>query len=235
MYTLCARIVSHNCAEILDDGLIREEPWRAPEKGIEDIDPCYGRIFECPNHSAVPPLPGSGSGFTGVDYRHGFRPLWAPVPGANVVIIDVERGVNKPVVSNQSGRYESGPLVPGHYSITVEAKGFKKFVRTNILLVLSQQAGVDVPLELGAVTETVNVTTTAPLLETETANRGAIVTPDFVRDLPTTARHLQSGFRHAGRLSALHLRVPTGNDHRLRPRHLWNGRRRHGLKRQDRK
>jgi hypothetical protein len=117
-------------------------------------------------------------------------PSGAPVPGATVTITDVDRNINHPVVSNEAGRYESGPLVPGHYKIAVEAKGFKKFSRTNILLVLSQQAGVDVPLEMGSVSETVTVTSTAPLLDTENASRGAIINPDFVQDLPNNGRDI---------------------------------------------
>lgn len=117
-------------------------------------------------------------------------PSGAPIPGASVQITDTERGVTTTVVSNSAGRYTSGPLVPSHYIVAVETKGFKKFVQTNILLVLSQQAEIDVPLQLGELNQTVTVTTSAPLLDTETASRGAIITPDFVQDLPNNGRDI---------------------------------------------
>jgi hypothetical protein len=191
MYTLCSRIVSYNCAEILEDGLTRRRIMARAREKVSKISALATVVFLSvltillcrPSLAPAQDLRASISGTIS-------DPSGAPVPGASVVITDVERGVNIPVVSNQSGRYSSGPLVPGHYTISVEAQGFKKFVRTNILLVLTQQAGVDVALELGAVNQTVNVTTTAPLLETETASRGAIVTPDFVRDLPNNGRDI---------------------------------------------
>ena len=76
-------------------------------------------------------------------------PSGAPIPGASVQITDTERGVTITVVANSAGRYTSGPLVPSHYTVAVETKGFKKFVQTNILLVLSQQAEVERPVAVG--------------------------------------------------------------------------------------
>jgi Carboxypeptidase regulatory-like domain/TonB dependent receptor-like, beta-barrel len=117
-------------------------------------------------------------------------PSGAPVPGAKVQITDTQRNLTYNTVSNDVGRYTSIPLLASTYSISVEAKGFKKYVRSGIILSLSQQAAVNVQLEVGAVTQTVNVSSTAPLLDTETGNRGAIIPTQFLENLPNPGRDL---------------------------------------------
>ncbi|HUZ46949.1 MAG TPA: TonB-dependent receptor [Terriglobia bacterium] len=117
-------------------------------------------------------------------------PSGAPVPGAKIQITDVQRNSTYSTVSNDVGRYTSIPLLASTYSISVEAKGFKKYVRSGIILSLSQTAAVNVHLEVGAVTQTVNVSSRAPLLDTETANRGAIIPTNFLENLPNPGRDL---------------------------------------------
>ncbi|MGH9468768.1 MAG: TonB-dependent receptor domain-containing protein [Terriglobia bacterium] len=115
-------------------------------------------------------------------------PSGAPVPGAQVQVTDAERGMQFHFISNRAGRYSSGPLLPGRYNLSVQATGFRKYVRTGILLHLSEQAGVNVSLQLGAVTQTVSISSRAPLLDTETADRGAIIPPQLIDTLPNNGR-----------------------------------------------
>lgn len=117
-------------------------------------------------------------------------PSGAPVPGAKIQITDVQRDLTYNTVSNSVGSYTSIPLLPGDYSIAVEANGFKKYVRSNILLNVSQQAAVNVTLEVGAVTQTINVTSRAPLLDTQTANRGAILPSQAIATIPNNGRDI---------------------------------------------
>jgi len=66
----------------------------------------------------------------------------------------------------------------------VEAPGFKKYVRENIALTVAQKLGLDIPLEIGALAESVTVTDRVTLLETESASRGQVVTRRELHDIP---------------------------------------------------
>jgi hypothetical protein len=65
-------------------------------------------------------------------------------------------------------------LAAGSYELSVEAAGFKKYVRSGMALHAGETPRVDVQLEVGAVTETLNVTAASPLLDTENATAGSI-------------------------------------------------------------
>ncbi len=73
--------------------------------------------------------------------------------------------------SDTSGAYTVPFLRPGQYKLTVTATGFKQFNRENITLQVGQVAGIDITLEVGAVTESINVTAESAMLETQTASR----------------------------------------------------------------
>src|SRR5262249_17399386 len=80
-------------------------------------------------------------------------------------------------------------LNPGRYRLTASRPGFKTFARDGIDLHVNQAATVDVALEVGAVAETVTVTSQAPLLEAEKADRGLIVDQKRVTELPLNIRN----------------------------------------------
>ena len=81
----------------------------------------------------------------------------AAVEGARVLAISIERNVPYSATTNASGRYVIQFLLPGKYVVTVEKDGFKKYVRSDISLLASDQRSLDVQLELGAVSESVTV------------------------------------------------------------------------------
>jgi hypothetical protein len=76
-----------------------------------------------------------------------------------------------------------------YYSITVEAPGFKKFVRENLVLSVGDTVDVDVALEVGAVTEELTVAAESPLLETAKADRGTPIDQQSVAELPLNGRN----------------------------------------------
>ena len=82
----------------------------------------------------------------------------AAVPGATVTIKNEETGVENVLVTNSAGVYTSPPLVLGRYSVTVDLTGFKKAVSSGILLQGGGAIRHDVALQLGDLTETVQVT-----------------------------------------------------------------------------
>src|ERR1043166_6836339 len=85
-------------------------------------------------------------------------PVGASVPSAVVKVVNVEQGVAKDTSTNDAGRYQVGFLEPGTYTETIEAPGFKRYVRDRLVLVTAQKMGLDVELEVGAQAETVTVT-----------------------------------------------------------------------------
>src|SRR4051812_9905807 len=92
-------------------------------------------------------------------------PAGAVVPRAHIIATDVQRNVSRTADSDEAGRYVIIDLAPGTYSLTVEAPGFKKHARTAFELQVAQRASIDAVLEVGAVTDSVNVTAETPLIE----------------------------------------------------------------------
>src|SRR5437762_3422353 len=97
------------------------------------------------------------------------------VPGAAVTITNVETSVVSKGVTSSEGSYYVAFLAAGVYDLTVEAAGFKKYVQSGLVLRAGETPRVDLQLEVGAVSESVRVSATNPLLETETATVGEIV------------------------------------------------------------
>ena len=82
----------------------------------------------------------------------------AVVAGAKVTVTDVERGITFDTTTNQSGDYVASNLRVGRYTVTVEHPGFKKAVSVPVSLDVQQRIPVNVTLEVGAITEAVEVT-----------------------------------------------------------------------------
>ena len=111
------------------------------------------------------------------------------VPSAKIQAVSVATDETSSATSDGSGVYTIPFLRPGGYKLTVTANGFKTFNRENLTLTVGQSAGIDVTLEVGSLTETVNVTAEAALLETQTASRIAVVNTKQVSELPLNARN----------------------------------------------
>ncbi|MBY0507158.1 MAG: carboxypeptidase-like regulatory domain-containing protein [Bryobacteraceae bacterium] len=117
-------------------------------------------------------------------------PAGAAVSGAKVKAVNTQTNAASEVTSNENGRYSISFLIPGQYVVTVEANGFKQHVRQNLELQISASAGLNVRLELGALTEKVTVSGQMSLLETETASRGGIVDNELVAGVPNAGRNV---------------------------------------------
>lgn len=112
----------------------------------------------------------------------------ARIPGANVTVADTEIGANRKTVSSGEGSYTIPLLRPGAYRVTVEKPGFQPSVRDNIHLQVDQALRLDFALQLGAVTHAIEVTGTAPLVESETSSVGQVVQGTQVTELPLLGR-----------------------------------------------
>jgi len=111
------------------------------------------------------------------------------VANAKVQAVHVANNETTNASTDASGTYSLPFLRPGVYKMSVTAPGFKVFNRENITVEVGRIMGIDVTLEVGAVTESVNVTAEVALLETQTASRVGVVTQRQVADLPLNTRN----------------------------------------------
>lgn len=113
----------------------------------------------------------------------------AVVSGAKVTLTNVATSVSRSLVTDSSGNYVFTGLQPGGYTLTAEAQGFRKVERTGVELQVNQRAQVDVDLQVGAVGETVQITGSAPLLESQSSVLGSVIQERQVQDLPLNGRN----------------------------------------------
>ena len=111
------------------------------------------------------------------------------VPNATIRAVNIATNETSTATTDGSGAYTIPFLRPGGYKLTVTAQGFKVSNRENLTLQVAQIAGIDVVLEVGALTDTVNVTGEAALLETQTASRSGVVNSMAVSELPLNGRN----------------------------------------------
>jgi hypothetical protein len=116
-------------------------------------------------------------------------PSGAVISGASLTVTNVDTGIAVKATSDATGNYVVTPLSIGRYSVTVEAPGFKRSVRTDITVNVQDRVRVDAALEVGAVTDTVEVAAAAPLLQTDTSYLGQVVESQRIVDLPLNGRY----------------------------------------------
>src|SRR5688572_7975416 len=111
------------------------------------------------------------------------------VPGASVVVKNVATGATFEATSNTSGGYSIPALQAGQYTVTVSLSGFKTAVASDVRLAVGTPATVNMTLEVGALTETVNVTSSAELVNTQTATVSATLNADQLNRMPGPTRN----------------------------------------------
>jgi hypothetical protein len=112
----------------------------------------------------------------------------AAVPGASVTVTNVDTNTTTKTPTDSSGNYVVTPLPVGNYSVAVEAQGFKRSVRSGIPVNVQDRVGVNFVLEVGQLTETVEVAASAPALQTDTSYLGQVVDSQKIVDLPLNGR-----------------------------------------------
>lgn len=113
----------------------------------------------------------------------------AVVPGAKVEVTNVATNVTTPLSTGADGRFVAISLPPGTYKVAVTATGFKKAERTGIELRVNQAAQIDLQMEVGAITETLEITAAPPLLDTASAAVGQVIDSRSITNLPLNARN----------------------------------------------
>lgn len=112
-------------------------------------------------------------------------PNGAILPNVPVTVIDTDTGAVSHVVTTDEGFYTAPGLLPGMYSVTVDAPGFTTFIRNGIQLHTQENATINVKLVVGATREAITVTAEAPLIDTADASTGQVLETHEVQDLPS--------------------------------------------------
>jgi hypothetical protein len=117
--------------------------------------------------------------------------LGAVVPGATVTVTNKATGISETTVSNQQGAYSFTLLQPGSYEVAVELQGFKKYVRDGIVVEVAQATRVDIPLQIGTLSEAILVTGTSPLVRSTTSELGQTIQMKQIQALPLNGRFFE--------------------------------------------
>jgi len=115
-------------------------------------------------------------------------PTGAAIPAAKVTVTEEHTGTKIPTVSDSAGQYAATFLLPGDYDIAVEAPGFKEALRKGVHVGAGDHPVIDVKLAVGDVSQSVEVTADASLINTENATVGQAVTTKEVEELPINGR-----------------------------------------------
>ncbi|MFB3828434.1 MAG: carboxypeptidase regulatory-like domain-containing protein [Bryobacteraceae bacterium] len=111
-------------------------------------------------------------------------PQDAVIPGVTVVVTNTETGAVSRTATNQTGYFEVNLLNPGPYTVAAETAGFKKSTRSGLELPVAGRLDLTLVLQVGQVTESVEVTAEAPLLDTSTASGGRVIDRRQILELP---------------------------------------------------
>jgi hypothetical protein len=113
----------------------------------------------------------------------------AAVPGAAVTLTSIGTSEKRTMQSDAAGSYTFVNLVPGRYRIEAEKSGFKHFTREPIIVEVQNALRIDIPMEVGAVTQTIEVTAATPLLQPQTSDLGQVVEARTITDMPLNGRN----------------------------------------------
>ena len=113
----------------------------------------------------------------------------AAVPGARLTITDEATKVTRSTVTNEGGEYVFTAVTPATYLVAVEAAGFKHLERAGVAVATQMAGTLDLKLDLGQVSEQVNVTGDAPALQTADASTGQLLDTQKITDLPLLGRN----------------------------------------------
>ena len=140
----------------------------------------------------------------------------AVVPTVKVSAVQVATNFTFNAVTNADGLYRIPSLQPGAYRVSFEAAGFKKIVRDDVDLRTGDNLAVDMELQVGSVSESVEVKGNTQLLETETSAVGSLVEGDVLHKLPLYQRYVNTtlnlvpgmtmgGYGYGGDFTAFHI------------------------------
>jgi hypothetical protein len=147
-------------------------------------------------------------------------PSGAVVPGAKITVTNTGTGVSRSLETNAAGNYIAPELVAGAYEVRAEAKGFRPYSRSGIVLNVNDTVRVDIPMLVGEVTESVTVSEAVVKVQTESGEVTDVVSGTQLSQLPVNTRSffvlatLTSGVSSA--MPDFTLPIPVGGDSSIR-------------------
>ena len=117
-------------------------------------------------------------------------PSGAAIPNVAVTAVMTEQKTNREAQSDEQGFYRFIGLIPGHYDISFEAKGFEREVRSGVELTVGQDVRIDAALTVGSVQTQVQVGGAAPLVDTQSSTLSGLIDDRRVVDLPLNGRNV---------------------------------------------
>ena len=112
----------------------------------------------------------------------------AVMSGVKVSVVNTETSFTSETVTSAEGAYQVPYLAPGTYRITIESPGFKRYLREGVQIRTGEVPRIDVQLEVGAVSESIRVEGSAPLIDTETAQAGLVMSGDQLLKIPVSQK-----------------------------------------------
>ena len=116
----------------------------------------------------------------------------AVLPGVEVTVTNEGTNLTRNLITNESGNYTAPQLPIGSYRVEAVLPGFQTAVRSGITLNVDQRARIDLVLQVGQVTEIVEVSAEAPLIQTEDSSVGTVIDQQKVSELPLNGRNFES-------------------------------------------
>ena len=114
------------------------------------------------------------------------------IAGATVTVTDVERNTTRVLTTDQAGAYNASNLLPSNYKVRAEAKGFKTFERSGVVLEVNGELRIDVTMQPGEVSQTITVNEAVPMVETTNAELGATLQSTIIQDVPLNGRNFEN-------------------------------------------
>ena len=114
------------------------------------------------------------------------------VPGVEVTIVNTDTNRSRTATTNASGNYSIPLLLVGSYELEASFTGFDTQRRTGIVLQIDQSARFDITLQVGAVTQVVEVVARTPLLQTDESSIGSVIDRQKITQLPLNGRKFET-------------------------------------------
>jgi hypothetical protein len=134
-------------------------------------------------------IPMWGQTNTGVITGIATDPAGAVIPGAKVTITDQSTGASLSFTTNGQGYFTTAPINPGTYTVVVTASGFQSQAQAGIVLRVQDRLNLNFKLQVGAVTQTVEVTNATPTIDTQTSSLGQVISSTTITAMPLNGRN----------------------------------------------
>jgi hypothetical protein len=149
-------------------------------------------------------------------YGRVLDPQGSGIPGSAIAVTNIETNVVVRLKTNETGYYDASLLLPGNYQIAVEANGFKTLVRKGVVVPVGTRVEVNLPLELGTLTDSVTVEADAVMLNTDNGSSGQAIDNRAIMELPNMGNNavllaqLAPGMQNGGQYSYMGLHSNMG-------------------------